>query len=943
MKINLSNSLFLVFLFISSISKSQTLVQSAEAVNSSGTQVTASYNSQPQEGNLLVAIPVTEDGNAGNQSNMLSSGWTKVTDDYFNTAGINRRGFGYYYKIAGASESTLVSAEWTSGGDAALALQEFSVSGSIIGALDQFSVNNSGATQVNTINSGNTSGLSSPNSLVLGLFLAKNDTPTGQAVTFTNFSNTVNQNTIPDGDAISLETGFKTVNSTTAQNANINYATTEFLNAGVFAFSLVTDTDEDGVPDSVDLDSDNDGISNFVEQGDNSLNYEFYNSAPSGNTVDNIPTSGAIATGTVSDFDVDALWQAITPGDNNTFSIRYTGTINITSSGTYTFYTSSDDGSKLFIDGTEVVDNDGAHAEIEQQGNITLTPGVYSIEVLFFENFGAETLSVSYAGPSISKQPLPFSILSAGGSIIDTDGDGIPDYLDLDSDGDGCSDANEYYGLSDADGGDGGEFGIGTPTVDANGLVVAAAYDGLYYTDVVDNSVNRSCVDFDEDSVPDFIDLDDDNDGILDINESDLNFGELNYEYYDLVPSGFTVDNIPNTGATQIGVASDFDVEALSIAITGNAATYSVRYRGLIDISTDDTYTFFTNSDDGSKLFIDGVEVVDNDGLHSATEVSGTIVLTTGLHSIEILYFENTADDLLEVSYESSTITKTQIPFSVLASQSGDVDTDGDGLVNRFDLDSDGDGCSDANEYYNNPSADGGDGGEFGVGSPTVDVNGLVVAAGYDGTVLDNVTDNAVFSGCDPYIYESTGEWNTALNWNFDRIPSALDTAIVRANVNVVNPQAVNNLTIDPTFEVDIISAQTLSISGDLENNGTITGEGEVILDGTSAQTISGDGSFENLRLDNATSVSFTEASDLFGTLYVDQGTLNADGNLNLRCDFTSGKTAQIASLTGTISGNVITEQCFPARRAFRLVSSSVTTSTTINANWQEGATGYLN
>ncbi|WP_298500349.1 hypothetical protein, partial [uncultured Algibacter sp.] len=72
-------------------------------------------------------------------------------------------------------------------------------------------------------------------------------------------------------------------------------------------------------------------------------------------------------------------------------------------------------------------------------------------------------------------------------SCIDTDGDGTPDYLDLDSDNDGCSDANEAYADSDADGGDGGQFGTGDPLtlvgggVNADGTVAdaAATYPGI--------------------------------------------------------------------------------------------------------------------------------------------------------------------------------------------------------------------------------------------------------------------------------------------------------------------------------------------------------------------------------------------------------------------------------------------------------------------------------
>ncbi len=177
----------------------------------------------------------------------------------------------------------------------------------------------------------------------------------------------------------------------------------------------------------------------------NTLDYEFYDSVPTGNTVDNIPTTGALSTGTVSNFDVDALQNAVDPGDTNSFSIRYTGYIEIQTAGSYTFYTSSDDGSKLFIDGVEIVDNDGNHGNQERSGTVSLDTGLYPIEVLFYENSGGETLTVQYQGPSISKQNIPFSRLYAtcSGSGIDTDGDGINDDSDIDDDNDGIVDADE--------------------------------------------------------------------------------------------------------------------------------------------------------------------------------------------------------------------------------------------------------------------------------------------------------------------------------------------------------------------------------------------------------------------------------------------------------------------------------------------------------------------
>ncbi|MEX0274182.1 MAG: thrombospondin type 3 repeat-containing protein, partial [Flavobacteriaceae bacterium] len=66
----------------------------------------------------------------------------------------------------------------------------------------------------------------------------------------------------------------------------------------------------------------------------------------------------------------------------------------------------------------------------------------------------------------------------------DTDNDDTPDHLDLDSDADGCSDANEAYASNTADGGDNGIYGNGAPTVNSHGLVTAAGVntDGDAYT-----------------------------------------------------------------------------------------------------------------------------------------------------------------------------------------------------------------------------------------------------------------------------------------------------------------------------------------------------------------------------------------------------------------------------------------------------------------------------
>jgi len=240
--------------------------------------------------------------------------------------------------------------------------------------------------------------------------------------------------------------------------------------------SLSCDTDVDGINPAVDLDDDNDGILDTEENAlcVGQLYYEFYDGAPTGRTVDNIPTSGALSEGNITDFDVVLLQNTVDPGDANRYSIRYTGWLTIGASGSYTFYTTSDDGSKLLINGSEIVDNDGQHGVRERSGSVNLAAGTYPFQVLYFEVAGStETLSVQYEGPSIARQDIPFSNFISG--ACDADRDGILNSEDLDSDGDGCTDVDEAYGLGNDTDGD-GIYGNGTPVVDASGRVTAAAY-----------------------------------------------------------------------------------------------------------------------------------------------------------------------------------------------------------------------------------------------------------------------------------------------------------------------------------------------------------------------------------------------------------------------------------------------------------------------------------
>jgi len=434
-------------------------------------------------------------------------------------------------------------------------------------------------------------------------------------------------------------------------------------------FNCEVDTDSDGIPDTDDIDDDNDGILDVDENSGcsgsitQSLRYEFYDVVPSGNTVDNIPTTGATGTGSVTSIDVDALFAAETPGDGNTFSIRYTGFITISTNETYTFFTNSDDGSKLFIDGNEIVDNDGNHAAVEESGTVALTVGTYPITILFYEDAGGEELTVSYSSSSITKTVIPFSVLSETADC-DFDLDGIVDRLDLDSDNDGIADIIEAGGV-DAD-----NNGRVDAYVDTDGDGWANTFDpengGTILTDP----------DTDTDGLENRIDIDADNDGIVDVIEAQLSSPTPK------LPSGVDSDGD--------GVDDVFDADLGGFLLT--------------PVNTDELdnpdYTDTDSDNDGISDLIEAYDT-DRDGVAN-TLPSGTDSDNDGLDDgYDTVDGRNSSTNVTNSGQTSESFPDDDNPFTPERDWREFSDNDGDGIPDEIDVDDDNDGILDVDECSN--------------------------------------------------------------------------------------------------------------------------------------------------------------------------------------------------------------------------------------------------
>ncbi|MGD1847058.1 MAG: FG-GAP-like repeat-containing protein, partial [Salibacteraceae bacterium] len=457
------------------------------------------------------------------------------------------------------------------------------------------------------------------------------------------------------------------------------------------------DTDNDGRPNFLDLDSDNDGITDLAESGTGSdINNDGLVDGSADNDGDGIidsADSDDVNRGTPStvptDTDSDNIPDAFDLDSDND------GIADLVESGIGT--DANNDG---IVDGAADNDGDGILDSADNNDGVRGTPGT---------------------------------------PPVDTDNDGTPYHLDLDSDNDGITDLAES-----GTGTDSNNDGVvdGSADNDGDGILDSADSD-----DANRGTPSTTPTNSDADNVPDFIDLDSDNDGITDLAESGTGTDSNNDGVVDGSADNDgdgildSADNNDSTFGSPSSAPTDSDNDGFP-----DSRDLDSDNDGIFDLTESGTGTDANN--DGE---VDGTADNDGDGILNSADSDDAVFGTPNtpatdtdsdgfLNSQDI---DSDGDGLIDLIEAQATTGSPIIPSG--------TDTDGDGLDNNFDTDnggttitpvntdgadnpdyldtdSDNDGLTDTEEAYDTDND----------GTPNTTASG----SDTDGDGLDNSFDN---------------------------------------------------------------------------------------------------------------------------------------------------------------------------------------------------------
>ncbi len=459
------------------------------------------------------------------------------------------------------------------------------------------------------------------------------------------------------------------------------------------------DADGDGIPNSLDLDSDNDGIADIVEAGGTDTNGDGrvddiignalindtdgdglddrYDANNGGTDIANADTDGD---GVPDVFDLDA--------DND-------GIPDVVEAG------GTDENGDGRADNYVDTDNDGFNDVVDGDvGNDGVTENIANV----LQTTGADT----------DGDGVPNSYPED-----DNDGDGLPNQLDLDADNDGIPDVVEAGGTDengdgradsyvDADNDGFNDVVDGDPT---NALVVGTDTPGANTAnaqqptgadtdnDGVPNSYPED--DNDGDGLPNQYDLDADNDGISDVVEAggtDANGDGRADNYVDADNDGFN-DVVDGDPTNALALGSD-----VAGANTANVTTPTGA-----DTDGDGVPNSYPEDDNDGDGNLDQYDLdADNDGIPDVVEAGGTDENGDGRADNytdtdndgfnDVVDGDVGNDGIAENTANAQQLTGADTDNDGEPNSYPEGDTDSDGVLDQYDLDADNDGIADVVE-----------------------------------------------------------------------------------------------------------------------------------------------------------------------------------------------------------------------------------------------------
>jgi hypothetical protein len=118
---------------------------------------------------------------------------------------------------------------------------------------------------------------------------------------------------------------------------------------------------------------------------------------------------------------------------------------------------------------------------------------------------------------------------------------------------------------------------------------------------------------------------------------------------------------------SRVDAGVDFAWRSGSPASGIAADTFSARWLGQIEAPYSGTYTFYTVADDGVRLWVNGVQLVNHWSNHAAYEDRGTITLNAGQrYAIRMEYYDNTGSATARLLWSHASIAKAPVPANRL-------------------------------------------------------------------------------------------------------------------------------------------------------------------------------------------------------------------------------------------------------------------------------------